>query len=246
MRTLLVLVAAAVCANALVSSNQEILDDVRAKHWDELPQWVRDDFTIESLRKLLSPSIFEAVTPDYNPAEATGIDPSVIIEIGKDAWQFIKDNTPVVNASLDWGGAVPKGVKSWTSLAGWKDQQSKEYMFRFKSIVGSTLTEFKFVFSWKYNGRLQNASDAGVYVSLGGITAKKIYAYLTEHINVDVKILGATNYGKPGGPVIGGIDVLVSLTSCGYFEKTTVQCNVELKGDGTYKVISCDQNQALV
>lgn len=158
------------------SSDEEILAHARA-HFNELPEPVQRDLTIENLRKWLTVDRVEVSRPHDGVADGEQIDPAIIWRIGKDVWNIIQDNvriarphgrcarpgaagkcaypcsapwlgrgspqTPVVNATIDYGGAVPKGVKDWTQLSGWKDQQTQLYTFKFKNFAGMLLTEYQ-------------------------------------------------------------------------------------------------------
>lgn len=119
-----------------------------------MPEDVQRNFTMENLRRWFSVASVEVLTPEGNASEVN-IDPAVIWQIGEKIWQVIADNTPVVNATLAYGGAVPQGVSDWTQLAGWKDTQTQLYTFQFKNGLGMLLTQYQWVFSWKYGANYQ-------------------------------------------------------------------------------------------
>jgi len=164
------------------------------------------------------------------------VDPATVIEIGKDVYQAIKDNQPVMNIETDWAGAVPKGIDDWTALGGWQGPTSSQPFFvEFKNVVGMTLTRFDWNFVWKHHG---SYNSTGLYVTEAGIHATNSYAALTEHLDVVVSSLNPVNYGTSENP-IGGIDVTVSVSSHGYFEKTTKTCTMTMMGDGKSKLGPC-------
>ena len=70
------------------------------------------------------------------------IDPSVIIQIGKDIWDIINANSPVVDYSVDWVGAVPDGATSWIDLSGFSNWESENFSFKFKNGVGTDIFFF--------------------------------------------------------------------------------------------------------
>ena len=142
-----------------------------------------------------------------------------------------------MNYTTDYAGALPEGVSDWTLMEGWQDTETEEYKFTFENGL-FTLTEFKWVFTWKY-GATYNGT--GKYVTEAGATVKEVYAYLSEHIDVTAKASKPINYGTTESP-LGGIDVDVEATSHGMFESTTVGCHITLHGDGTSRIATCDQN----
>jgi len=163
------------------------------------------------------------------------IDPSKIWQIGKDIWDVVASNSPVVNYDTDWAGAVPAGLTNWTELEQFKDQTTDSLFFEFQNIAGMILTRFDWKWSWKYGGKY---NGIGNYITNAGPAVGTVYAYLTEHVNVTSQALSPVNYGTKQDP-IAGIDIKVSMTSWGYFETTTVGCHYTLKGNGDHFVVNC-------
>jgi len=79
----------------------------------------------------------------------------------------------------------------------------------------------------------------GKYVTQAGIQIADAYAYLSEHLDVSVASLKPVNYGDAESPV-GGLDVQVSVSSHGLFEKTTKTCTMTVKGDGSSSLGTCE------
>merc|ERR1711998_59761 len=102
--------------------------------------------------------------------------------------------------------------------------------------VGMKLTRFEWRFAWKHGGSYQGT---GQYVTQAGIQVEDAYAYLSEHLDVEVQSLKPVNYGTSQSPV-GGLDVTVSVTSNGLFAKTTKSCTMTLKGDGSSTLGTCE------
>eukprot|EP00451_Oxyrrhis_marina_P005868 CAMPEP_0204304624 /NCGR_PEP_ID=MMETSP0468-20130131/84508_1 /ASSEMBLY_ACC=CAM_ASM_000383 /TAXON_ID=2969 /ORGANISM="Oxyrrhis marina" /LENGTH=464 /DNA_ID=CAMNT_0051283949 /DNA_START=65 /DNA_END=1460 /DNA_ORIENTATION=- len=164
------------------------------------------------------------------------IDPATVVEIGKEIYEAIKDNQPVIDTTVDWAGAVPKGVTNWTQLENWQGPaQTDGYYIEFKDL-GKKLTKFAWRFVWKYGGDM---NGVGKYVTQAGIDIDTAYAYLSEHLDVEVNSLKPVNYGTSANPV-GGVDIQVSVSSHGLFEKTTKVCTMTVKGDGTSALGTCE------
>jgi len=177
------------------------------------------------------------VDPVEVGSELPAIDPSTVVEIGKEVYQAIEDNQPTLDSSVDWAGAVPKGVTNWTQLENWQGPaQSDTFFVEFKNGLGKELTKFSWRFVWKYGGDM---NGVGKYVTQAGVDIGTSYAYLSEHLDVEVKSLKPVNYGTSAAPV-GGVDIQVSVSSHGLFEKTTKVCTMTVKGDGTSALGTCE------
>merc|ERR1712011_22818 len=127
----------------------------------------------------------------------------------------IEDNQAVLDVSTDWAAAVPDGITDWQTLTNWESPvQSSGFYIEFKNGLGK-------------------------YVTQAGIQVKDAYAYTSEHLDVSVTNLKPVNYGTSSAP-IGGLDVTVSVTSHGLFEKTTKSCTMTVKGDGSSNLGACE------
>lgn len=243
----LILLCLSAAEGTLVSPHErDVLEQAR-KHYDSYPQWLRDEFTVANLKKFHTVTTIEVsdgqnmlytFKPSSNQTQSGQINPADIAQIGKVIWDIVADNTPVVNYTADWAGAVPKGITDWTQLSSWKEFVSKEYQFLFKNALGMKLTSFQWVFKFNYNGQF---NGTGSYVQGLGASINKVYAYLTEHVDVSCKAFNPTNYGSSADP-IAGVDYQVTMISHGYFEKTEVGCHIIAKGNGDMVVVTCNQN----
>jgi hypothetical protein len=164
------------------------------------------------------------------------VTPAEVVQIGKALYDALKDNQPMINVSTDWAGAVPKGISNWTSLENWQQPKtSQNFYVEFKNEIGMKLTKFEWVFAWKFGGSYQGT---GKYVTQAGIQMASAYAKPTEHLDVAVTSLKPVNYGTTADPV-AGLDIQVSVSSHGLFEKTTKTCTMTLLGDGTSVLGAC-------
>ena len=70
------------------------------------------------------------------------------------------------------------------------------------------LTEFKWVWSYKYGG---NVNSTGQYITNAGASVNNVYAYLTEHVDVAASAFSPVNVGTTANPV-AGVDLQVKMT----------------------------------
>lgn len=257
---LLVVVGVSALKAPKVMGDAEILLDAKAKYGDQLPAWLMSNYTIDNLKALLTPAYLEITSedktevyhvklnneirtenvtdPDHKTSDGEKIDPATIWQIGKAIWELIADNTPTVNYTVDWSGAVPENVTNWEDLTGWQEYKSDIYTFEFKNFVHMKLSELQWVFTCQYGGQY---NGVGQYLTLCGASIHQIYAYLSEHVDASAKGSKPFNYGTKTAP-IGGLNLQVVMSSHGYFEKTTVGCTITMYGNGEDKVVQCDQN----
>ena len=140
----------------------------------------------------------------------------------------------MLDVSTDWAAAVPDGITDWETLTNWESPvQSSSFYIEFKNFLDMNI-EWKF--AWKYGG---SYNGVGQCVTQAGIQLLDAYAYTSEHFDVSVTNLKPVNYGTSSAPM-GGLDVTVSVTSHGLFEKTTKSCTMTVKGDGSSKIGACE------
>lgn len=162
-----------------------------------------------------------------------------IVEIGKKAWDLVKNNEAVVDYDQDWCGAVPEiYAEDWSSLAGWKDVHSEEFRFHYK-IAGDTVSELKWKYAWSAEGH--DAEGVGRYVMNAGVHIDRLYARAGQSLKASVTSLAPLNYGTVEDPM-AGINIQVSFTSASAFNSATTTCTVTVRGDEKYEVRDCEGN----
>jgi len=174
------------------------------------------------------------------PVNYTGpvadIDIATIIAIGKAVWEFVKANAPVVNYKTDWAGAVPKGL-AWTDLEGFKDTTWGTFGWTFTDLLGITTVDFKWKFAWTCKGSYQGH---GAFIVNAGAAITNLYAAWGFTVNANVNVdQTPTNYGTKVDPIAGlNIDVSVEVKTV--LQSQTAHCRVNVRGDCSGKVVSCE------
>ena len=131
------------CAQQEPSSRNFSIKEFRAAQRDPLAYTI-DPASIRFTK--LGPAIgIQGGTVDpASPDTGVSIDPDMIINIGKQIWQIILDNQPVVDIRVGYAAAVPKGVDHWTQLAGWQPPQGTVYEFAADNMYGAKTIDVKF------------------------------------------------------------------------------------------------------
>lgn len=161
-----------------------------------------------------------------------------IITVGKEAWQFIQDNKPVVNIQSDYTGAVPKSVSDWRQLAGWKN--SEKGPFTISWINGFNVETVKITFKWSgsYGGSLNNK---GKYVTQAGPVIGSVDVSWGYTVDVHVNAFNPLNIGSSNDP-IGQIDVELTSRMSTVLKDVTNNCRVRFLGDGSIQTVHCNLN----
>lgn len=180
--------------------------------------------------------IYSAKAPNgHKNVKASG----TIVQIGKKAWELVKNNEAVVDYDTDFCGAVPNEyAEDWSSLAGWSDVHSEQFRFHYK-VGGDTVSELKWKYAWSAEGH--DNDGIGHYVMNAGVHIDKLYARAGQNLKASVLSLAPLNYGTVEDP-LAGIDIQVSFTSASAFNSATTTCTVTVRGDEKYEVKDCEGN----
>jgi len=158
--------------------------------------------------------------------------------IGKALWDIVHVNKPVQNITYDYAGAVPKEVgDNWMSMGPWKNAQTSTFRFTVKDPIGIKLSEFEWIYTWKYGAKYNNT---GSYLSLAGIKVNHVFTHSFQSISVQARAFDPVNYGEIDEP-IAGLDLEVMFTHKSPFFTRQYGCHLNVRGDGKYGLVICDQ-----
>ena len=75
-----------------------------------------------------------------------------VVNLGKFAWDVVKDNAPVANQSSDNANAVPKGV-DFMDMKGWSSEPRRlKLHYHTENTLGTNATDIDLICEWYYNG----------------------------------------------------------------------------------------------
>jgi hypothetical protein len=131
-------------------------------------------------------------------AFAGPIDIATIINIGKLAWEIIKENRAVVNTCVDYANALPKGVTDATQLAGFSQLQFKTYNYLAKNALGGTLADITYTVVHQYGGTL---AGQGKFLSTVSVIPSKIRVTWGNRVDFQTTKVAVTNVGTDTEPV---------------------------------------------
>jgi N-acetylmuramoyl-L-alanine amidase len=185
-----------------------------------------------------SRSFFEIVDDNTAPVPARtlgyvegleGVD--TVINLGKTAWDVMKDNRPVANATSDFANALPQGARL-EDVTGWDPApRTMRLHYHSENKLGFNSTDIYLTFSWYFNGAWNNVGqwiDAATVIATGDVA-------WGNTINVTASINSPINTGTRTAP-IGGLPVRVRLTESNVVQNMTQAWEGLLQGNGAGKV----------
>lgn len=165
------------------------------------------------------------------PGKGGDVDLETIINLGKELWQFIVDNKPVVNIRTDRATALPKGVTHASELEGWMGPTLKTYQMSFENAYGYEVIDFKFRVNYTYNGSYEGQGQYLANVTIIPALVDVAWGYT---FNARVAIPSVLNVGSKTAPVAGiEIQIRYSVdTVMKHYEETH---DFFVRGDGQFK-----------
>lgn len=159
-------------------------------------------FQIRNVEIICNGQMAEAPVASTTMDASREITPDQIINILKQLYEFVKENKPVVNTSIDQASAVPSGTTSWQQLAGWREAHSGQYSIIYKNLYGievcKIVTRAHFYHSGNYQG-------VGRYITCATISIDEMNVMWGYTLNASVSIpnSGIVNVGTHDNPVAG-------------------------------------------
>lgn len=166
------------------------------------------------------------------------IEPDLIYNIAKWAWDIVENNKPSININYDYATAIPR-VASWTDLSGWQQTTWGPFWSKWVNGFGQTACELTWHFRWAYNGHIGYWWPVGQYI--GQASEDVIHAYAswgfsltsTDHSDNPLNIGTVSN---PIGQITMGAFTTCSSTSAA--DQYNVFVNLQGHGGGEYPTSS--------
>ncbi|MFA6584463.1 MAG: hypothetical protein WCS77_09215 [Elusimicrobiaceae bacterium] len=105
-----------------------------------------------------------------------------IINLAEKIFKIIADNKPIVNVTVNYANAVPKGMAHWTDLSGWEMPKAYGYAMVKKNLYHITVVNMKYQVIFTYGG---NMDGKGKYLT--GVTVQPISLDVAWAWNVNVR-----------------------------------------------------------
>ncbi|MFH2202425.1 MAG: hypothetical protein ABIJ96_04885 [Elusimicrobiota bacterium] len=161
------------------------------------------------------------------------IDPSTIINIGKELWRIIEANKPVVDTAQSYATAMPQGIKDPSQLQGWRPPQGTVYRLTAENFWKWRVIDLKFQVLRTWGGA---CGDTGRYltaVTTEPLLINVIWGYRFS-LNASVPPETITNVGTVEDPLAAMTHTL-KLTIKTAIKEVQGAYVFHLRGDGTFQ-----------
>ena len=150
-----------------------------------------------------------------------------IVNLGKLAWDVIKDNRPVASQASDNANAVPQGA-SFTDMSGWAEEPRRmKLRFHDESVAGLNPTDINITCEWYFNGQV---NGSGQYINAATVYAD-IDAAMGNTYQVQASIRAPLN-GGDDGKVIAVLPFRVTIQESNVGQNRTYNWSGQMKGNG--------------
>ncbi|MGE4132029.1 MAG: hypothetical protein AB7F86_10365 [Bdellovibrionales bacterium] len=123
-----------------------------------------------------------------------------IINIGKEFWQIIEANKPVVHVELPVAHAMPRGLNCWSELESWQIPRTQSYEVIYKNGFGIKVVTFRFRLQFTYGG---SHAGRGRYLANVSVLASQLDVVWGYTFNANVDVARAVNLGSSHDPLAG-------------------------------------------
>lgn len=209
-----------VCANAAQTLDPN----------DQATNVLLDSTELPTTNLLLAPS--DEPTPPEAGANGL-ISPDIIINLGKFLWDVIKDGKPVVDIHADVANALPEGIASWQSLAGWQAPISKNYEFNW-TLFGGNVVKFHYSLVFTHGG---NLDGVGRYLTNVMIVPTKVKVMWGYDLAAQVNVLRTMNIGTRENP-ISALEIVLKWTLDSMVAHHERSATFYVTGDGQFKEVA--------
>ena len=150
----------------------------------------------------LGPAVAPCRTPSPKIGGTEGLLPelSVIANIGQKMWKIILNNKPVADVKTQYATALPKGVKDWADMAGWKPPKGTVYRLTAKNIYGATVVDIRYQVLRTTGGSYKGAGQYLTAVAIEPLLVEVAWGY---RLSMEASIIESSivNVGTSENPV---------------------------------------------
>lgn len=121
-----------------------------------------------------------------------------IVAIGRQFWDIIVANKPVLETETPMVHAVPKGLNCWTDLEGWKAPIARSYEVVYENKLGMEVVKFRFRLQFSYGG---SHKGRGRYLANVTVLPAEVNVSWGYKFNAKLDVAQALNMGTKADPI---------------------------------------------
>lgn len=161
----------------------------------------------------------------------SSVDWSEIINYGKQLWKIVIDNKPVVHVETPVAHAMPRGLRNWDELDGWKAPLTKTYKVSYLNGFRKEVVQFRFRIQYTYNG---GRSGHGRYLANVTVMPATLNVSWGYTFNAEVQIGQPVNLGTARNPH-AGLELNLAWAVKTVLKESRNSMHFFVQGDGTLK-----------
>lgn len=193
-------------------------------------------FTIDMKSVTVEPL---AETVPLPPAVGGSPAPSVadlgtIINIGKQVWDIIVANKPVVDVQTSYAAAMPKGITEAAQLSGWKAPEATVYQLKAKNVYGTEVINLRYAVLRTYGGAYKGR---GRFLTAVAVQPMKVDVLWGYRFTMEASAKSTTNAGTASDP-IGALMLVLNWKIETPLKESRGSGVYYVQGDGLFKELA--------
>ncbi len=164
--------------------------------------------------------------PVVNETEAL-VDIGSIVNIGKQIWDVVQENAPVVNIKYDYANALPRGVASTEELAGFSNLVFQSYVLTGTNNLGMNVYTVEYTLVHQFGGSFDGQ---GQYLATVAVVPTLVRVNWGYKVDILANAVSTVNVGTKDEP-IGSVTLELSFTSKTAVQHTTKTTLFQFRGD---------------
>jgi hypothetical protein len=121
-----------------------------------------------------------------------------IVAIGRQFWDIIVANKPVLETQTPIVHAIPKGLHCWTDLENWKAPIARSYEVVYQNKFGMEVVKFRFRLQFSYGG---SHKGRGRYLANVTVLPAEVNVSWGYKFNAKLDVAQALNMGTKADPI---------------------------------------------
>jgi len=155
-----------------------------------------------------------------------------VVNLTAKIWSLIEKNQPVVTipGKSPYATAVPKGIKTWTYLTGWKGPKTVVKRFTCKNLYGMKVIDIRYAVSYAYAGSYRGKGRYLTAVSAEPVSVNVLWGYKLS-MSAEVPDPTVINKGTVANPM-AALELVVKYSVHTAIQHSELRDIYYIRGDG--------------
>jgi len=157
-----------------------------------------------------------------------------LFALGKQIWDIIAANHPVVTTSTERVSVVPPGITDWQDLEGWDRPQMRTFHSVYRNVYGAAMVDFEYRVMFTPKGRREDGK--GAFLSGVTILPSALQVGWGYTFNAKGTVASITNAGSRKNPV-AAVEIQMQWTLDTMLAHDERSFTYYVRGDGDFQEI---------